>query len=120
MAKKKLAQAVDYAAQTFDAALSSEQIDDLEQSAERPAHECARRVGLSVLGRSKEQFMERMNKEAAIALLSAYDDLHAYVQHLDAVRSLMNTARLRLMVVLESAIQANPELASLEVEEAEA
>lgn len=117
MAKKKLAQAADYAAATFVASLSSKQVEVMEQSANSPDHGCARRIGLHVLCRSKRQLMEHMDKDVAAAFLSAYDAVHAYVQHLDAVRSLMHTAEVRLMVVLHSATQADPDLANVEVDE---
>lgn len=117
MAKKKLAQAADYARATFAAELSREQVATMEEAANHPDHGCARRIGLLVLTRSKEELLERVDKEAVTAILHGYDAVHAYIEHLDAVRQLMQTATVRLMVVLESALAAHPELANLEIEE---
>ncbi|WP_445146255.1 hypothetical protein [Dyella sp. Tek66A03] len=116
MAKKKLAQTEDYARETFDAYLSKEQMAEIEEAARHPDRGCVRRIGLAFLTRSKDQLMEGMDTAGAEALMHAFDAVHAYREHLQSIIGIMESVEVRMMVVLHSALQVNPDLANVEMD----
>lgn len=105
MATRKVAKAMDVGHFDFDAALTKDQVGEMERVYRSDQHGVTRRLALALLTRSKRQIVSSLtgNDDACEASLNELENLHSYIEHLDAIRETMATARARLIVVLQSA-----------------
>ena len=89
----------DYASADFDALLSGDDVKKIEAIAQNWG--IARRIGISLLSRSKAQLVDGIDsEEKANVMLEMSNDIHAYTDHLKSQIEMMEAASIRIMSAL--------------------
>lgn len=104
MATRKVAKALEVGHLDFDAALTIDQVGEMERAYRADRNGITRRVALAILTRSRGQLVAGLigDDGACEAFTNELESLHGYIEQLDAIRETMDTARARLIVALQS------------------
>lgn len=104
MATRKVAKAPKVGHLDFDAALTKDQVGEMERGYKADHNGITRRIALALLTRSKGQLVESLRGDDSTidTFVNELENLHGYIAQLDAIRETMDAARARITIALQA------------------